>query len=172
MLLKLCVLESQETSSRASELLSPFSSKLKKTKLSTDGAAAANQQERNLVTASVRTIFALSTLQDPPHPLTEHSEFKQLVRVTNLCPPADHAAQLCSPCPPDPSFLCCTLRAADDHPAETSLAGNLGRCSPVSSEGARNVSTNKMFVQQKHLSAEENVVKMQQLLDKNDGLCC
>eukprot|EP00750_Incisomonas_marina_P005311 INCI13901.4.p1 GENE.INCI13901.4~~INCI13901.4.p1 ORF type:complete len:1371 (-),score=290.46 INCI13901.4:201-4313(-) len=86
MLLKLCVLESQETSSRASELLSPFSSKLKKTKLSTDGAAAANQQERNLVTASVRTIFALSTLQDPPHPLTEHSEFKQLLTIIQQKP--------------------------------------------------------------------------------------
>ena len=81
-LLKLCAIESEETAKQAADLLAPFAAKLKKTKITADAAGTSNQQERNLVTASVRTLFALKSMRSkPPHPLVDREEFRQLVHV-------------------------------------------------------------------------------------------
>jgi len=81
-LLKLCAIDEDATSGRAAELLKPFAAKLGKTKLQIGDPVTSKQQERNLVTASVRTLFALHS-HSPPHPLASRPEFKDLVCAHN-----------------------------------------------------------------------------------------
>ncbi len=94
--MKLCAVDSHETGRQAAELLGPFTQKLAKTKMNEDASAAANQQERNLVTATVRALFTLhSQHQYPPHPLVDRHEFRDLVREAN------HSVVCCRPLAPD-----------------------------------------------------------------------
>jgi cullin-associated NEDD8-dissociated protein 1 len=86
-LLKLFVIETGEIVKRGKDLLAPFALKLGKTKLTVDASATSNQQERNLVTSSVRVLFTLQNMpRHIPHPLVDMKEFHDLIQLIHRKP--------------------------------------------------------------------------------------